>query len=230
MSDDTTDDLPSDKPLHEAVGRAISEYAQVEFTLASILQNLLRISFRDAHCVLFAIQNTRSRNELFQILLEDRFTTAIRKHWATCQKFLQTLATYRNAIAHWHASATLHLLLDDKARSEWRLSHPVPGYGPSSVGLEQLGLFMADCKAIRTDLSSLVAIAKERPDTLPEKFRRPITHQNQAVLRQRRKPKESQPQRPPSRQSVQKGKKSSSAQRRKEALARAKRRSEHTRP
>jgi len=194
------DDDPDDAPLLQAVGRAISDYAQVEFTLASILQNILGIDFRQAHAIFFAIQNTRARHELYQTLLELQFKSGIRKYWSSCGAFLQKLGLFRNALAHWHASVTMYVSKDENEtpESEYRLSHPVPGSGFRTIGLEDLKLFTADCNAIRKDLTALVFLTKERPDALPEIFLKPISHRNQADLRPPPRPKAPQPQRPPS--------------------------------
>ena len=175
MDDDNIDDLPDENPLFLAVGKAISEYAQVEFTLASILQNLLRIDFLQAHGIFFTIQNVRSRNELYQTLLKQQFTSDINKYWDSCSLYLQKLAVFRNALAHWHRSWVRHVgkTENDPSTTKAVLSHPVPGSGFPLIGLRDLDLFMSDCRAILIDLTGLVAIAKERPDTLPEKFLRP---------------------------------------------------------
>jgi hypothetical protein len=57
------------KPLNQAVGEAIEAYANVEAQLAFLLQALLQIDVNKAYAILFAIQNSRLKNELFQFLL-----------------------------------------------------------------------------------------------------------------------------------------------------------------
>jgi hypothetical protein len=216
------EDLPDEGPLHQAIGGAISDYAQVEFNLASILQHLLKVDFRQAHAIFFAIQNTRARHELFQSLLQMQFKDGVNKYWNSCAAFLQTLAKFRNALAHWHTMVTIYVAAEEDKpdTSEFRLSHPVPGSALPTIGLNDLALFTGDCLAIRKSLSALIVLAKDRPDTLPEIFQRPIAHRNQAVLQPHRKPKAHQPQRPPSRPSaLQKGKKPSAKQRRARALS-----------
>jgi hypothetical protein len=73
------------------------------------------------------------------------------------------------------------------------------------------------CGFVRS-ISSLNTLIRERPSSLPEKFQKPITHPNEAVLSPR-KPKTQQPQRSPA---ARKDKKPSSKQRRERALSEAK--------
>jgi hypothetical protein len=85
-----------------AQGNAMQAYALVEGTQASIIEALLKVDFLRAHAILFAAQNARSRNELIETLLELEFAGTLRKFWASCSKYLLTLAQFRNALAHWH--------------------------------------------------------------------------------------------------------------------------------
>jgi hypothetical protein len=175
--------------IHHAVGKAISEYAQVEFALASILGNLLRVDFAKAYMIFFAVQNVRARHELFESLLAIQFKAGISKYWDSCSKMLQTLALFRNALAHWHSSPTLVLAREpDQGHIEYKLSHPVPG-NFAEIEMSDIELFRTDCRSIRTALTDLAKLAKRRPATLPKRFRQPITYRNQASLRPPQTPK-----------------------------------------
>jgi hypothetical protein len=213
-------DPPYTNQLHQTVGKAIASYARVERMLTLLLGALLNIDTNQAHVVFFAIQNTRSRNEMFEALLTMHFKGAVKKYWDSCGAYLLALATFRNAIAHWHPYENTHLA--DPAKREATLQHPVPESNYKSIGVDEIAPFLADCRYIQGELTMLVeAVRKSAPSTLPEKFQQPIAHRNQALLQPRRKPKAQQPQRPPSRASgLHKGRKPSARQRRERALAR----------
>ena len=209
------------KPLNQAVGEAIEAYANVEAQLAFLLQALLQIDVNKAYAILFAIQNSRLKNELFQFLLLEG-DPALKKYWASCGKFLLTLAQVRNAVAHWHPYIDLYATDDAKVtKAVPVLGHPIPGFHLKSLEPKHLSLFVMDCRNIRAELSSLTSIVKTKPSTLPGKFQKPIAHRNQAVLRSRLTPKERQPQRPPSQPSAlqKRGQRPSAKQRRQRALA-----------
>ena len=199
MSDPKLQINTSEDQLHEAVGKALSGYAQVEFAMATVLRNVLKIDFLQAHTLYFAMQNTRSRLEAFQTLLEARFGPNIAKYWESCSAFLLRLATFRNALAHWYASPTIILgKTDAENRLEYKLSHPVPNnFG--KVRTADIEHFEIDCHSIRTALTDLAALAKRRRGRpLPKRFRQPITYRNQASLLPPRTPKAPGPRRPPS--------------------------------
>jgi hypothetical protein len=217
---------PYANPLHRAVGEAIEAYSHVEATMASLLQDILKLDVLQAHAVLFAIQNTRSRNEMFETLLEQQFTPAIRKYWASCSNYLLKLGQFRNAIAHWHPHISIYV----KSKTDLRPVRYVHALGHPAIKSAYKGLeapdfppFLKDCQYIREELSALILLVKERPQALPEKFRQPLPRRNQAVLQPRQKPKAQQPQRPPSQASgLHRGRKPSARQRRERAMARAK--------
>jgi hypothetical protein len=198
-------------------------YAMVETLQASLLEAILKIDFRRAHAIFFAAQNVRARNELLQTLLELEFGSDLKTYWASCSKFLLTLAQFRNAIAHWHPFTNIYIKNDsDETKLAPALGHPVLDRNFRSIEEPDFPPFIRDCLHIREELSSLIALVRERPSSLPERFRQPIVHRNEAVLQPRRNPKAQQPQRPPSSPSVlQKGKKPSPKQRRQRALSEA---------
>jgi hypothetical protein len=103
------DDIPSLDPIYRAIGEAMQEYARVETVQASLIEGLLKVDFQRAHAIFFAAQNVRSRSELVETLLQLEFKDAIHKYWASCSKFLLTLARFRNAIAHWHPHINIYV-------------------------------------------------------------------------------------------------------------------------
>jgi hypothetical protein len=211
--------------LHQAVGQAIESYVRVEQHLAALLQVILKTDVLKAHAILFAIQNTRARNELFQSLLQMQLGPGIKKYWASCARFLFALSLFRNAVAHWHPHVNAYFNMNDKtkpARVVHALGHPAIRSALKSLEVADLAPFHQDCAYIREEISALVELIKEPPGALPEKFQQLLTHRNLAVLRPRRTAKVPQPQRPPSRPSaLQKGRRPSAKQRRQRALREA---------
>jgi hypothetical protein len=185
-------DLDQRKVIHGAIGEAMEAYAEVEMTLASVLRLLLHTELLEAHAVFFAIQNVRSRNELFQTLLTIRFKDDIKKFWNSCDKFLLTLAQYRNAIAHWHPLVTIYLDKNDKATLKNAIGHPAIRSSYKPLEIDDFPPFIKDCLYIRQELSGLISLLKDSPATFPDKFRQPIARRNQGVLRPHRKTKAQQ--------------------------------------
>jgi hypothetical protein len=213
--------IPDSASLHQAVGRAIDAYARVEGTWASLLEVILKVDMLKAHTLFFAVQNIRSRNELFEELLSALFKGGLKKYWASCEQFLFKLSKFRNAAAHWHPNYNVYTgNVPEELRLEAALGHPVPGNKYPTIEVKDFPPFMDDCNYIRGELSALILLVKESPSTLPEKFQKPITRRNQALLQPRRIAKARQPRRPPSHLSArQKGRKLSAKQRRQRALA-----------
>jgi len=187
-------------PLHLLRGQALDTYIHVEQLLMFLLEGLLEIDGRKAHAILFAIQNTRSRYELFETLLEQEFGQGIRRYWASCTSFLLKLALFRNAIAHWHPHFNVYISRTDASRTRavHALRHPLTGSSFRALEQNDFQPFFKDCVIARQHLSALINLVRERPATLPEIFQQPIAHRNQAVLRQPQTAKAPPPQRPPS--------------------------------
>lgn len=215
--------LPSKSGLHQAIGEAIESYATAEAEIAHLLGALLKIEDAEAFAILFAVQNVRSRNELFGHLLVLRLGDGIRKYWASCSKFLLTLGQFRNAIAHWHPYYNLYQ--NDKRSPLYvpAVGHPVPGHKLAALEAGDFPPFIIDRKAIVLELDDLTDVVIRGLLPLPEKFQKPITRRNRAVLQPLQRPTEQQPRRSPSRQSEsKKGPKPSAKQRRQRALSAAK--------
>jgi hypothetical protein len=223
--DETEDDIPPKAPLHQAVGEAIEEYSDVEATLASLLRHLLKTSILQSHAIFFAISNVRSRLELFDTLLAVEFGGELKQFWNSCTKFLVALANFRNAIVHWHPQTIIYV--DEKTETtvvKHALGHPTFHSSYKPLEIEDFAPFIKDCILVKTELSSLIFLAKERPRPLPDKFQQPIARRNQAVLQPLRKPKTPKARRQASpRSGEHKQSKLSSKQRRMQALGRAKR-------
>jgi hypothetical protein len=208
--------------LTEVIGRAINEYTKVEGELVFLFQALTKVDVLKAYTILVAIQNARSKAEMFGNLLLHA-NPQLKTYWDSCSKFLLTLAQFRNAIAHWHPHINLYVN-KDRTQTRWShaLAYPVPGrYQPLEP--KDISPFLTDCQYICEELASLTGLVKERPSPLPDKFLQRLVRRNQAVLRPPRTAKAPQPQRPPSRPSpLQKGRKPSAKQRRQRAFADAK--------
>ena len=197
MKDDPI--ISSSLNIHEAIGEAIEAYSRVEGTLATLLGSLLKISNNQSYIILFAVQNVRSRNEVFQRLLGIIFDNQIKKYWQSCAAYLEALQKFRNAIAHWHPIIQIRLNKDRQAVDVANgIRHPVPGSRHKTLTLRDFNPFLVDCMYIQEELSALNEIVQAAPNTLPERFQRPIARRNRALLRQSLTAKAQQPQRPPS--------------------------------
>lgn len=197
QADQETDQLF--RNLNQATGEAIQDYARVETSQAMLIEALLHIDFERAHAVFFAVQNVRSRTKLIETLLEIEFKDQFQKHWNSCAKFLLKLADFRNAAAHWHPMGIIILSKDkSKSRVVEGIAHPVSGYPYRPLMPDDFAPFRKDCLFARTFLSELCDAIDRRSSPLPEKFQKPITPQNLAVLQLRRTAKAPQLQRPPS--------------------------------
>jgi hypothetical protein len=183
--------------FHQAVGRAIEAYSNVEGSLALLLQQILKLDPLRTFIIFAAVQNTRSRGELFQELLAIEFDGRLDSHWYACNKFLATLAAFRNALAHWHPHTSLWVNDEQGVRRTHSIGKLVPG-GVEHIVEKDIDIFDSDCLYIRTEIGLLTAIVRDGPLSLPEKFQPQAIRQNQAVLRQRQIPKEPAPPRPPS--------------------------------
>jgi len=207
-------------PLHSMVGAALEAYARVEGHLTSVLQDLIRTNSQQAHAIFFAVQNVRSRNDLFETLLLMEIGPDIRTYWASCSTFLYRLALFRNAIAHWGPLLVVYMSTKGSSTkpAERALRHPAArGFKPLLA--EDIKPCLVDCQYMAEELSALHALVTERPSSLPERFLRRLARRNSASLQQSRSPKGPQPQRRSSRRSANpKGKKLSAKQRRLRAI------------
>jgi hypothetical protein len=211
------------QPIRVNIGESIEAYATVETKQAFLLATILNIDWRKACVVFFAVQNVRSRGEMVEELLGQGFDERLQKYWTSCNKFLQKLAQFRNALAHWQPYSNLY----EGPNGE---RHLEPALGPPTLKnlkpLEAADLpaFVEDCEYIGGEIHKLDAMIKSGPRAWAEKFQPPAIRQNRAVLRLLRTAKELQRQRPPSKPNLlQKGRKPSRKQRRLRALSKVRR-------
>jgi hypothetical protein len=195
----TPEEISFPSELTTRIGEAIEAYAKVEGMLALLFQRILKIDIQRAYLIIFSIQNSRARNELFSDLLTMEYEGKLNKYWGSCGLFLGKLAQFRNAIAHWQP--TLNVFEHEKTR-EFKFEHimaqPNLKKTLESIGALEIGPFLVDCWKIRGRLSDLEVLIRERPAVLPEKFQKPIPDQNLAVLQRRQIAKEQSPLRKPS--------------------------------
>jgi hypothetical protein len=189
----------SPRTLDSAIGRATQAYAQVG-AQALLLKEILEVDYKTSHTMFFAVQNTRSRHEMFQSLLETVCSKKIRPYWDSLARFLETLAKFRNAIAHWHPYIKIFANFDDQTQNRFveALGHPVPGKSLELIEVQDFPAFLADCRYAQDELIVLTSFMTSKPTSLPEKYQQPITRRNLALLRQPPIAKAPQPQRPPS--------------------------------
>ena len=205
--------------LRGAVGEAIEQYSQVEYLLSVLLQKVLNIPQREASITFKAVQNVRSRGNMFGDLLALRFGRKLNPHWKKCNAFLLILAEFRNAIAHWTFSAIvykkpgggvfivpgLHSIGDDDMR-------------PITEG--DIAKFVKDCNHIEAVLNEFINLISGPPVTSQEISQIQPVRPNLAFLQRDLIPRAQQLLRSPSRPSpLQKGKKPSAKQRRQRALS-----------
>jgi hypothetical protein len=178
--------------------------------------SILKIDYRKACTIFFAVQNVRARGEMVEQLLGQGFDQRLKGYWNSCNKFLLKLARFRNALAHWQPYSNLYEGSSGNVRYEPALGPPSPDL-LKPLEASDFPAFVEDCEYIGGEVQKLDALIKSGPGGWPERFRAPTIRQNRAMLRRHRTPKELQPKRPPS-QPKQKGRKPSSAQRRQRAL------------
>ncbi len=171
---------PDRDEFFRAVGEAVSEYARVEASQAALLESLLGIKRDQANAIFYSLQNVRSRNEMFQMLLLSEHGEAYKKFWASVSDFLGKMATFRNAIVHWHPIAVA-----SEGGVLSGIHHPLPGRKGILIK-GQLGAFNNDCQFIRPWLDEFAGHMRKARQTLgptsPGKFARPLTHPNRADL------------------------------------------------
>src|SRR4051794_23367738 len=114
--------------LLTGIGIAVRAYTQVEASQSRLLSVLLGIDIKPASAIFFSVQNVRSRNELFNTLLTQRFDDRFTKFWESCSSHLQRLADVTPRISCLRASGFLG------ARSSYRISRERAVQARSSQG------------------------------------------------------------------------------------------------
>jgi hypothetical protein len=181
----------TDEALLRAIGEAVQAYAKVETTQASLLHTFLGISARQARTIYFTVQNVRSRNEMFAGLLFDSYAEKYKRYWESVGLFLSTLSIFRNAVVHWipvYVVAVPAVGVDQpedegKGRSGHGIHNPMPGRQTLTLMADDLRPFLDDCLFIMRELSAFRRALENAHDlALQERFVRPITRRNSAVL------------------------------------------------
>lgn len=210
--------LPSEtenSEFHAGVGRAIAAYASVEETQVRLLSVALRTSREIVGVIFYAASNTRVRNEMIEDLLRLAVNDVAASYWSRCAQFLQKLASFRNAVAHWRPSHRVRIKFGSgsPSRATNILINPIPGKKTKALTVDQFPEFISDCKYIQAEILEFASFLYRASDAdkWPEKYLRPAIRQNLADLQLPPKPKA--PPRPP---------RPSRASRRKTALAKHK--------
>jgi hypothetical protein len=192
---------PENKEIHAAIGKALDAYASVEGAHVRVLESILKITPREAAIVLFSVQNARSRYEMIQELLKINHQEKYAKFWAGCQSFLLKLASYRNALVHWHHIMVVYMDKSGKFDGQsHELQDPWGGAYYDEIKASDVPAFDKDCRYIEQEIHALKRDLDGEPleRASPNRFLKPNLRQNLAVLPVRPKPKEPKAPRPPS--------------------------------
>jgi len=140
---------PENKAIHAQIGKAIEAFAMVEGAQAMLIQKLLNIDLQSAYAIFFAVQNVPSRNEMLTTLIRVRHGGKYDSYWRSCRVFLQKLAEFRNALAHWHPVVSV---FTDKEMNERRFEYEIMDIRPSkstaAIGVDGISPFIEDCRII----------------------------------------------------------------------------------
>ena len=175
-----------DAAIHSAIGAAIHDYASVEGAQVDLIVKLLSVDIIQASTIFHSVQNVRARNDMIAHLVSHKYEHAFDKYWTGCAKFLSNLASFRNAIVHWHPFVSLYV---NPTTGELVPVNSIgnPKYAKGNVPLElaDLSPFGHDCGYIKNILVEFAAFLPTfKPGVaLPDKYRRPTIRPNKAVLR-----------------------------------------------
>jgi hypothetical protein len=178
--------------VHAAIGSAIEAYALVEGELTFLVASVLKTDWPTAAIKIFSIRNAHVRCEMIGALFTDAYGDKLETFWKSCSEFLDKLAKFRNAIAHWHPYVDIYE--EDgtnKVFIKHVLNHPMPGKFFQSLSVEHIKPFVDDCIYIRQQLDDLHRnfLQKRKGTAMPTRFQQPLSHKNTAVLRALQKPK-----------------------------------------
>jgi hypothetical protein len=192
---------PEHKEIHSAIGQALDAYASVEGSQVMVLEAILKVSSSEAAIIFFSVQNTRSRCDMFDELLKVKHQSNYTKFWSKCQAFLLKLASYRNAVVHWHPVVALYQDSSGKVVDHaHELSDPWGGGYYHDIRSGDIPAFVEDCRYIEQELHALKRDLSGEPVELasPNRFVQPVIRENLAALRRPQMPKAPQAPRPPS--------------------------------
>lgn len=191
-----------EKPIHAHTGQAIEAYSRVEQIQVQLLAVILRLEYKVAAAIFYSVQNARARNEMVQAVLTLRRGDKYKAYWNSCADFLSLLATFRNAIVHWHPVTIITLLSGNR---DYGLKNASPLKSTKTLEAADFPAFIQDCSFITLEIESFMWMLRgDAPQQQPswqEKFSQPIARRNQAGLQPPPKPKAPKPRRKPSRPS-----------------------------
>jgi hypothetical protein len=174
--------------LLSTIGEAAEAFTTVEAAQSNLLAIILRITDDAASVIYFTIQNVRARHEMFEALLNERFGSIHKKYWDSYGKYMITLSVFRNAIIHWHPVTILSL----SGPSEAGIRRATPSGRGKYLTTPQIKPFIQDCIRLRLETDQFAVFLRDGGEpTLHDRFLRPLTYRNQAVLGQ--PPKEPPP-------------------------------------
>lgn len=173
--------IVEDDDLHVLIGRAIEAYALVEAQQALLVEQVLNIDTPSAFVICFAAENVRFRCGMISSLLQIHNTGFV-KYWKSCSTFLEKLAEFRNALAHWHPILNVccqHLA--SEKRYSMALYDPKLRKTNFFLAAEHIPPFLEDCSYIFKELTDLTAAIKDHPQSPPQKYNEKL-RKNRAVL------------------------------------------------
>jgi hypothetical protein len=151
--------------FHNARGRAIQEYAELEQALCSLFACLSDIKPDTVGIIFFRITNSRVRDVILEKLLKKKHGNTYSIFWNSFIKLIDQISRRRNEIVHWNALMTFG--------SEYFISLRPPNFWAWEVGTPEIktdGLleFIDKCKFFTSLCNSFEAFItpeiRERSD------------------------------------------------------------------
>jgi hypothetical protein len=131
--------------VHEAIGKAIEAYALVEGEQVFLIQSIIGSDYPTATIIAFSM-NANSRRKMIGELLGHTYEGALDKYWKSCSKFLNNLALFRHATAHWHPFVEIYEQEGtDKVYIKHVLNQPRLGKLYESLDDQSVLPFIEDC-------------------------------------------------------------------------------------
>jgi hypothetical protein len=98
-------------------GNAIQAYANVEYSLCSLLSVFGNIESDVASIIFYKVTSSRARDSILEKLLKKRFGTKYSVFWNSVAKLVGQITEVRNQIVHWQA-------IDNQTDKEMQLVPP----------------------------------------------------------------------------------------------------------
>jgi hypothetical protein len=141
--------LSEEVKIYLLVGRAISEWASLEDSMAHMLQAALRIPWWKAHNIFWSVNSVQTRISIISNCLQADMRMIDRlPFWKSVAKEIAILASDRNKIAHWRL---WHVLDQGRGTEEYFLA---PNFGDyaSSLGKRDELLLSDDIELITEEI------------------------------------------------------------------------------